>query len=84
MYQAGELPKTLRVSKIHYEPSETVCKAHLASIFPPSMENGDGTRHQDIEEGCLKAQEELDCLDLSELEPEAKAPLRARRKKCPC
>ena len=47
------------------------------------MGNGDGTRHQDIEEGCLKAQEELDCLDLSELEPEAKAPLRARRKKCP-
>ena len=44
MHQAGELPKTLRVSKIHYEPPQKVCKAPFASIFPPSMENGDGTR----------------------------------------
>ena len=44
VHQAGELPKTLRVSKIHYEPPQTVCKAPFASIFPPSMENGDGTR----------------------------------------
>ena len=36
VYQAGELPKTLRVSKIHYEPPQTVCKAPFASIFPPS------------------------------------------------
>ena len=46
MYQAGELPKALRVSKIHYEPPKTVCKTPFASIFPPSMENGDGTRLQ--------------------------------------
>ena len=44
MHQAGELPETLRASKIHYEPPQTVCKEHFASIFPPSMENGDGTR----------------------------------------
>ena len=44
VYQAGELPKTLRVSKIHYEPPKTVCKTPFASIFPLSMENGDGTR----------------------------------------
>ena len=44
VYQAGELPKTLRVSKIHYEPPKTVCETPFASIFPPSMENGDGTR----------------------------------------
>ena len=37
VYQAGELPKTLRVSKIHYEPPKTVRKTLLASIFPPSM-----------------------------------------------
>ena len=45
VYQAGELPETLRVSKIDYEPPKTVCKTTFASIFPPSMENGDGTRH---------------------------------------
>ena len=44
VHQAGKLPKTLRVSKIHYEPPNTVCKTPFASIFPPSMENGDGTR----------------------------------------
>ena len=44
VYQAGELPKTLRVSKTHYELPKTVCKTPFASIFPPSMENGDGTR----------------------------------------
>ena len=44
VYQAGELPKTLRVPKIDYEPPKTVCKTPFASIFPPSMENGDGTR----------------------------------------
>ena len=41
VYQAGELPETLRVPKIHYEPPKTVCKAPFASIFPPSMENGE-------------------------------------------
>ena len=25
MYQAGELPATLRVSEVHYEPPKTVC-----------------------------------------------------------
>ena len=45
VYQAGELPATLRVSKIHYEPPKAVCKTPFASIFPPSMENGDGTRY---------------------------------------
>ena len=45
MYQAGELPKTLRVSKIHYEAPKTVCDTPFASLFPPSMENGDGTRY---------------------------------------
>ena len=45
VYQAGELPKTLGVSKRDYEPPKTVCKTTFASIFPPSMENGDGTRH---------------------------------------
>ena len=30
---------------VHYEPPKTVCKAPPASIFPPSMENGDGTRN---------------------------------------
>ena len=44
MHQAGELPETLRVSKIHYEPPKTVCETPFASIFPPLMENGDGTR----------------------------------------
>ena len=44
VYQAGELPKTPRVPKIHYEPPKTVCETAFASIFPPSMENGDGTR----------------------------------------
>ena len=44
LYQAGELPKTLRVSKIHYEPPKTMCKAPFASVFPSSMEDGDGTR----------------------------------------
>ena len=44
VHQAGELPETPRVSKIHYEPPKTVCKRPFASIFPPSMENGDGTR----------------------------------------
>ena len=29
---------------VHYEPPETVCETPFASIFPPSMENGDGTR----------------------------------------
>ena len=43
VHQVGELPKTLRVSKIHYEPPKTVCKIPFASIFPPSMENGYGT-----------------------------------------
>ena len=46
VHQVGELPKTLRVSKIHYEPPQTVCKVPFASIFPPSMETGDGTRYQ--------------------------------------
>ena len=41
VHQAGELPKTLRVSKIHYEPPKTVCKTISASIFPPSFENGE-------------------------------------------
>ena len=45
VYQAGELPETLRVSKIHYEPPKTVYEIPFASIFPPSMENGDGTRY---------------------------------------
>ena len=44
VYQAGELPETLRVSKIDYEPPKTACKTIFASIFSPSMENGDGTR----------------------------------------
>ena len=46
VYQTGELPKTFRVSKLHYmyEPPKTVCETPFASIFPPSMENGDGTR----------------------------------------
>ena len=44
VYQAGELPKTRRVSKIDHEPPKTVCKTTFASIFPPSMESGDGTR----------------------------------------
>ena len=44
VYQAGELPKTRRVSKIDYGPPRTVWKAPFTSIFPPSMENGDGTR----------------------------------------
>ena len=30
VYQAGELPKTRRVSKIHCEPPETVCKTPFA------------------------------------------------------
>ena len=30
VYQAGELPETLRVSKIHYEPPRTVCKLPFA------------------------------------------------------
>ena len=34
---------------VHYEPPKTVCETPFASIFPPSMENGDGTRFQ---EGC--------------------------------
>ena len=46
VYQAGELPKTLRASKIPYEPPKTVCETPFASIFPPSMENGDGTRRE--------------------------------------
>ena len=37
-YQAGELPETPRVSKIHHEPFKTVCKTLSASIFLPSME----------------------------------------------
>ena len=45
VYQAGELPETLRVSKIHYEPPKTVCETPFASIFQPSMENGDGARY---------------------------------------
>ena len=40
VYQAGELPKTLRVSKIRYEPPETVCETPFVSISPPSMERG--------------------------------------------
>ena len=44
MYQAGELPKTFGVSKIDHEPPKTVCKTIFASSFPPSKENGDGTR----------------------------------------
>ena len=44
VHQVGEVPKTFRVSKIHYESSKTVCKTLFASIFPPSMENGDGIR----------------------------------------
>ena len=48
MYQAGELPETRRVSKIDYEPPKTVCKTTFASILPPSMENGDGTRKPDL------------------------------------
>ena len=44
VYQAGELPKTLRVSKIQYGPPKTVCETPFASIFPASTENGDGTR----------------------------------------
>ena len=47
VHQAGELPKTLRVSKIHYEPPNTVMEQPFASIFPPSMENGDGTRREE-------------------------------------
>ena len=35
---------TKNTLKIHYEPPKTVCKTPFASIFPPSMENGDGTR----------------------------------------
>ena len=50
MYQAGELPKTLRLSKIHYEPPKTVGKTPFASICPPSMENGDGTRYTVVQE----------------------------------
>ena len=46
VYQAGELPKTFRGYKIHYEPPKTVCETPFASIFPPSMENGDGTRQE--------------------------------------
>ena len=49
VYQAGELPKTLRVSQIDYEPPKTVCKTTFASIFPPSMENGYGARHHYFE-----------------------------------
>ena len=44
VYQTGELPETLRVSNIHCEPPKTVYETPFASIFPPSMENGDGTR----------------------------------------
>ena len=44
VYQTGELPKTLRVSKIDYEPPKTVCKTTFASIFPPSMHLGGGGR----------------------------------------
>ena len=60
VYQAGELPKTLRVSKTHYELPKTVCKTPFASIFPPSMENGDGTRQGAavrVEEACEKSAE---------------------------
>ena len=45
VYQAGELPEIFRISKIHYAPPKTVCETPFASTFPPSMENGDGTRH---------------------------------------
>ena len=48
VYQAGELPKTLRVSKTHCELPKTVCKIPFASIFPPSMENGDGARYCEL------------------------------------
>ena len=34
VYQAGELPKTVR--DVHYEPPKTVLKTTSASIFPPS------------------------------------------------
>ena len=44
VYQAGELPKTLGISKILYEPPRTVCKTPFASMFLLAMEHGDGTR----------------------------------------
>ena len=34
VFQAGELPKTLRVSKIHYEPPKTVCETPFCLDFP--------------------------------------------------
>ena len=49
---------------MHYESPKTVCKAPFASIFPPSMENGDGTRyhfaassptHATVLAGCVRA-----------------------------
>ena len=47
VYQVGELPETLRVSKIHYEPPKTVFETPFASIFPPTIEDGDGTRYSE-------------------------------------